>query len=121
MTSTTGPLLHLCTEADWSRAQALGHVDALSPADVGFIHLSAPYQVHLPANRLFAGRTDLLALRVDPALLTAEIRWEPGVPTDPESMLFPHLYGELPVAAIVAAEPYLPDSEGTFAPLPDAG
>lgn len=121
MTSPTGPLLHLCTEAEWSRAQTLGHVDAPSLTEVGFIHLSAPYQVHLPANRLFAARTDLLALHVDPALVTAEICWEPGVPTDPESMLFPHLYGELPVAAIVAAEPYLPDSEGAFAPLSDAG
>ena len=71
MTSPTGPLLHLCTEAEWSRAQTLGHVDAPSLTEVGFIHLSAPYQVHLPANRLFAARTDLLALHVDPALVHA--------------------------------------------------
>ncbi|MBD0021568.1 DUF952 domain-containing protein [Gordonia pseudamarae] len=121
MTTPEGPLLHLCTTADWSRARAAGHVDAPSLTEVGFIHLSAPHQVHLPANRLFAGRTDLVALRIDPALLRAEIRWEPGVPTDPDSMLFPHLYGRLPVSAITSAEPFVPADDGTFAPLPEAG
>lgn len=81
---------------------------------VGFVHLSTPEQVHLPANRLFSGRTDLVLLRVDPTRLTAPVRWEPGVPSDPESMRFPHLYGPLPIAAVTAVLDYRPGPDGTF-------
>ncbi len=72
------------------------------------MHLSTPEQVHLPAERLFPGRRDLLLLVVDPARLADPVRMEPGVPTDPEGMLFPHLYGPLPVTAVVATLPYRP-------------
>ena len=57
--------------------------------------------MHLPANRLYRGRDDLVLLHIDPALLDSPVRWEPGVATDPESMLFPHLYGPLPVRAVI--------------------
>ena len=73
--------------------------------------------MHLPANRLYAGRTDLVLLRVDPARLSAPVRWEPGVPTDPDSMVFPHLYGPLPTAAVISVTPYRPDDDGRFPPL----
>jgi uncharacterized protein (DUF952 family) len=108
----TDPLLHLITPGDWRAAQAAGAVTPLP--DVGFVHLSTPEQVALPANRLFAGRRDLLLLVIDPELLDAEVRWEPGVPGDPESMRFPHAYGPVPISAVTAVKPYLPDPEGRF-------
>lgn len=111
-------LVHLCTADDWQHAQTVGELRPPSLGDVGLVHLSAPEQVHLPANRLYAGRTDLVLLRCDPALLGSPVRWEPGVPTDPAAMLFPHLYGPLPVAAVTGVTPYLPDGDGTFAELP---
>lgn len=110
-------LIHLCGAGDWDVALREGEVRPESIREVGFVHLSAPWQVHLPANRLFAGRTDLLALHVDPAALDAPLRWEPGVPGDPESMLFPHLYGPLPVSAVLVVRPYRPGPDGRFAPL----
>jgi uncharacterized protein (DUF952 family) len=58
-----------------------------------------------------------VVLRCDPALVGAPVRWEPGVPTDPTSMLFPHLYGPLPVAAVTSVTSYLPGADGTFAEL----
>jgi uncharacterized protein (DUF952 family) len=81
-----------------------------------YIHLSTPEQVHLPANRLYRGRDDLVLLHVDPALLDSPVRWEPGVATDPESMLFPHLYGPLPVRAVINVTAYPPGPDGTFPP-----
>ena len=61
-----------------------------------------------------------MLLRIDPDRLTAPVRWEPGVPTDPDSMLFPHLYGPLPVSAVTSVTPYLPEADGSFSPLDSA-
>jgi uncharacterized protein (DUF952 family) len=109
-------LLHMCTAAEWEAARAAGAVTPPSLAQVGFVHLSTPEQVSLPANRLFRGRTDVLLLVIDPARVPVEIRWEPGVPGDPESMRFPHAYGPVPAAAVTAALPYRPGEDGTFTP-----
>ena len=110
-------LVHLCSLREWEAALLVGEVCPQSLVDVGFVHLSAQYQVHLPANRLFAGRQDLVVLYVDPAVLSAPLRWEPGVPGDPESMLFPHLYAAIPAAAVVAVRAYRPGSDGRFPAL----
>nr|WP_246442892.1 DUF952 domain-containing protein [Rhodococcus triatomae] len=103
--------------AEWEQVREGEYLVPARFEEDGFVHLSTPQQVHLPAGRLFAGRTDLLALHVDPARLAAPVRWEPGVPSDLESLLFPHLYGPLPIAAIVRAVPYLPGPDGAFPPL----
>jgi len=112
-------LVHLCSADDWRLARERGEHRPDSLDANGFVHLSTPEQVHLPANRLYAGRTDLVLLRIDPALLTSEVKWEPGVATDPESMVFPHLYGPLPAAAVISITSYRPDADGRFAPLTD--
>lgn len=109
-------LLHLCSTDDWSRAQARGELRPESLADAGFVHLSTPEQVHLPANRLYRGRTDLVLLNIDPARLASPVRWEPGVATDPEAMLFPHLYGPLPIGAVIDVTSYRPGADGVFPP-----
>ena len=111
------PLVHLCGEQDWDHARGAGYLRPDSLDAVGFVHLSAPEQVHLPANRLFVGRGDVLMLYLDPDLLGAPVRWEPGVPADPVSMLFPHLYGPLPVVAVTAVRPYPADADGRFPAL----
>ncbi|MUL80275.1 MULTISPECIES: DUF952 domain-containing protein [unclassified Mycolicibacterium] len=110
-------LVHLCSVEDWRQAQGGGEHRPDSLSSQGFVHLSAPEQVHLPANRLYSGRTDLVLLHIDPAKLADPVRWEPGVPTDPEAMLFPHLYGPLPVSAVMTTTAYVPDAAGRFAPL----
>jgi uncharacterized protein (DUF952 family) len=117
VTSAPALLVHICAIGEWSSAQNSGFVHPDPSGDVDFIHLSTPEQVHLPANRLFRGREDLLLLHIDRALLDSPIRWEPGVPTDPESMLFPHLYGPLPVTAVIRVCAYVPGADGTFTPV----
>ncbi len=107
-------LVHLCPAGDWVSARTPGELRPESLTSAGFVHLSTPDQVHLPANRLYRGRDDLMLLYIDPARLDAPIRWEPGVATDPESMLFPHLYGALPVDAVISVTSYLPEADGTF-------
>jgi uncharacterized protein (DUF952 family) len=112
-------LVHLCPADEWSSAQTRGELRPESLASAGFIHLSTPGQVHLPANRLYRGRGDLVLLHIDPARLNSPVRWELGVATDPESMLFPHLYDALPVSAVINITSYLPTSDGTFLPAGD--
>ena len=120
MTFVPDALVHLCGTEQWARARRVG---AIHPGTTGgeFIHLSTPEQVHLPANRLYRGRSDLVLLHIDPTRLAAPVRWEQGVATDPESMLFPHLYGPLPVAAVVRVTAYPPAGDGSFAPISGEG
>jgi uncharacterized protein (DUF952 family) len=117
MNPSPSVLVHLCSADDWLAMQASGEHRPDSLDVNGFVHLSTPQQVHLPANRLYAGRTDLVLLRIDPARLSSPIRWEPGVATDPDAMVFPHLYGALPASAVTNVTSYRPDANGRFAPL----
>ncbi|MGZ8801772.1 MAG: DUF952 domain-containing protein [Mycobacterium sp.] len=109
-------LVHLCLAEQWQAARDCVALRPDSLREHGFVHLSRPEQVHLPANRLFAGRTDLMLLCLDAARLSSPVRWAPGVPTDPDGLVFPHLYGPLPVAAVISVTRYLPDHHGLFAP-----
>jgi uncharacterized protein (DUF952 family) len=107
-------LVHICGAEQWSSAQANGELRPESLDSAGFVHLSTPDQVHLPANRLFRGCGDLVLLHVDPTALEAPVRWEPGMATDPEAMLFPHLYGPLPISAVIKVTRYRPGPDGVF-------
>ncbi len=111
-------VLHLIEPAAWRAALGDGAVRPPSLGTVGFVHLSAPDQVHLPAQALFPGRRDLVLLVVDPARLTDPVRLEPGRPEDPAGMLFPHLYGPLPTSAVIAVVPYRPPVPPVL-PVPD--
>ncbi|ADT99899.1 MULTISPECIES: DUF952 domain-containing protein [Mycolicibacterium] len=113
-TSKPDVLVHLCGADEWERARRSGTHEPDSLKSVGFVHLSSPAQVHLPADRLYADRTDLLLLRIDAARLTSPLRWEPGLPSDPDGMRFPHLYGPLPVAAVTSVTTYRPGPDGRY-------
>ncbi len=110
-------LVHLCGRLEWGRARTTGVIRPESSNAAGFVHLSTQGQVHLPANRIFGDRSDLMLLYIDPAALDAPLRWEPGVPGDPDGMLFPHLYGALPTDAVVAVQPYCPGPDGRYPPV----
>jgi uncharacterized protein (DUF952 family)/GNAT superfamily N-acetyltransferase len=112
------PLLHLVEPAGWRAALATGELRPSSLTDAGFVHLSTPEQVFLPAGRLFPDRRDLVLLVVDPARLAGPVRWEPGSPEDPSGTRFPHLYGPLPTSAVVAVVPWRPPTEPVL-PAPD--
>ncbi len=116
MSEISAVLVRLCSQQEWTSARDRGWLppESAGPEADAFVHLSTIEQAHLPANRLYRGRRDMVLLFIDPAVLEAPIRWEPGVPSDPQSMLFPHLYGRLPVDAVIKSVPYLPGADGTF-------
>ncbi|MET0135963.1 MAG: DUF952 domain-containing protein, partial [Kibdelosporangium sp.] len=73
-------ILHMCGRDEWPAKD--GYRPA-SLASEGFIHCSDFGTVHIPANLLFTGRTDLVLLVIDPALLDAPLRWEPAAAGPP--------------------------------------
>ncbi|HWB36486.1 MAG TPA: DUF952 domain-containing protein [Rugosimonospora sp.] len=103
-------IYHFCPAETWAAAVAAGEYTADTLATEGFIHLSGPEQVHLPANALARGRSDLVLLEVDEARLPQPVRYEDGG----DGMLFPHLYAPLPVSAVVAVHDFPPNPDGTF-------
>jgi uncharacterized protein (DUF952 family)/lysophospholipase L1-like esterase len=94
-------LFHLVDRVSW--ASGLYEPDLRD----GFVHYSFADQVAGTADRHYPTAADLLALEVDPMQLTGEIRVENG---------FPHGYGSLPAAAVVATHPLRrgPDGRWTF-------
>jgi uncharacterized protein (DUF952 family) len=81
-----------------------GHEPYVHPslADEGFIHCSTAEQLPHTIERYFPPGSDLLVLEVDPDHLTADVRWE--MATIGEE--FPHVYGPIDRAAIVAVRPW---------------
>jgi uncharacterized protein (DUF952 family)/ribosomal protein S18 acetylase RimI-like enzyme len=104
----------MTSTGEWRAALAAGAIAPASLTEAGFAHLSTPEQVVLPADRLFHGRSDLVLLVLDPDRIGVPVRYEPGVPTDPASMLFPHAYGPIPPGAVLAVLPYRPRPDGGF-------
>lgn len=65
----------------------------------GFVHLSATSQVRESAAKHRAGEADLWLVCLDAAVLGPVLRWEPAS-GGRRPGLFPHLYGDLPLAAV---------------------
>ena len=101
-------MLHMAMPDDWAAAQAAGEY-TMSTRGVtleheGFIHCSFDHQVLATANRFYGDLDELVLLRIDPALLGAEVIVEPPFPGSVEH--FPHVYGPIPLAAVVSATPW---------------
>ena len=100
------PLFHLALAEDWRMARAEGtyriSTRGMHLGEVGFIHCSWEQQVQATFDRFYADADDVLLLHIDPAQLTAPLRAD-AVPT---GELFPHLYGELPLNAVISADRY---------------
>ena len=67
----------------------------------GFIHFSTAEQLAETAAKHFAGQRDLVLVRVDAERLGERLKWEPAR----GGALFPHLYGDLAVAAVSGVDP----------------
>lgn len=82
----------------------------------GYIHFSTAEQAVETAAKHFAGQKDLLLVQVDSGRLGGHLKWEPSR----GGALFPHLYGELGLAAVTKVELLSLDGDGVhiFPPLP---
>jgi uncharacterized protein (DUF952 family) len=74
----------------------------------GFIHFSGGDMVIESAAKHRAGQDGLVLLEVDQSELGAALKWEPSR----NAMLFPHLYNDLPVSAVIRTFALNLDAEG---------
>ena len=96
------PIFHICRQSEWEDAQSRGaYAGSSQDAADGFIHFSDRSQVAASAAKHRAGQSGLVLLSVDPTALGTALKWEPAR----DGALFPHLYGALPVGAVIAVAP----------------
>jgi uncharacterized protein (DUF952 family) len=92
----------ICEAALWRKAEREG-VFGGAPIDVhdGYIHFSTAEQAVETAAKHFAGADDLMLIAVDADVLGPALKWE----VSRGDALFPHLYGALPLDAVLWAKP----------------
>ena len=105
----------MLTAPQWAQWHAGGEFSG-APVDLadGYIHLSTAAQLTETVNKHFAGQADLSVVHVDLAVLGDLVRWEPSR----GGALFPHVYGQLPLAAVLTAGPVQRAADGAVR-LPD--
>jgi uncharacterized protein (DUF952 family) len=71
-----------------------------APVDLldGYIHLSTADQLQETIGKHFAGQSGLWLAAVDLEALDESVKWEPSR----GGQLFPHIYGTLPLDAVIA-------------------
>ena len=107
MSDAAESLLHLTERPLWDAAQAQGEyrwsTRGVTLEQQGFVHCSLRHQLRDVAYFVYGNYlgNDLVVLVIDPTLLSAPVRFEAPEPGGPE---FPHIYGPIPVSAVVAVE-----------------
>lgn len=91
-------IYHITSANEARAAQGSGEYAPRDFQREGFIHCSYAHQVQGVIGRRFQGRTDLVLLEIDPAQLSCKVIDEN---LEGGAELFPHIYGHLPMAAVV--------------------
>ena len=103
------PIFHLALPDDWAAAFATGEYTmstrGVTLEQEGFIHCSTREQMEDTANRFYGDLDQLVVLTIDPLLVPSPIVFEPPAPGF--DVLFPHIYGPLPIAAVNLAAPWI--------------
>jgi uncharacterized protein (DUF952 family) len=98
---------------DWREAEQLGtYRGSADDTRDGFLHFSTAAQVRESAAKHRRGEPDLWLIEADAARLGAALQWEPAA-SGRRPGLFPHLYGALPLVAVLSATPLPLRPDGT--------
>ncbi len=98
---TSNRAYKVLTADQWAQFQADGmFVGAPIDLSDGYIHLSAADQLEETIAKHFAGQSGLVVATVDLTALGNTVQWE----ASRGGALFPHVYGSLPIAAILDME-----------------
>jgi uncharacterized protein (DUF952 family) len=87
----------------WREAERRGkYAGSADDTRDGFLHFSTAAQVRESAAKHRRGEPDLWLVEADALRLGAALKWEPAS-GGKRPGLFPHLYGELPLSAVLSA------------------
>jgi uncharacterized protein (DUF952 family) len=76
----------------------------------GFIHMSTAEQLDRTLRKHFAGNNEVCIAAIDLEALGDRVRWEPSK----GGQLYPHLYGPLPLDAVIAYGPLERNDDGSI-------
>lgn len=101
-------IVHITERALWDAARERGTYEMSTRGrtlqEQGFIHFSTRDQLPRVASFLYGsydGPDELVILVVDPGLLRVPVKYEA---VEPDGEEFPHVYGPVPVDAVVDVE-----------------
>ena len=104
-------IYHIIPQKNWLLAQKTGIYRPASLETEGFIHCSDKDQVARSANLHFKGITGLTLLCINTEKVKAEIRYEDLYNS---GSLFPHIYGELNLDAVMDVLEFSVEEDETF-------
>ena len=100
----------ICPASAWREAERQGvYRGSADDFRDGYIHFSAASQVAATARKHFFGQSGLFLIEVDADTLGDRLRWEPSR----QDELFPHLYGELDLGAVIGVRGLHTRSDGS--------
>ncbi len=97
--------------ADWEMARQHGVFISADLAREGFIHCSGIEQVLRTARKYYADRKELILLEIDALAIGSILRVED---LTGKGEKFPHVYGPIPLAAVVRHFAFSTDKDGDF-------
>jgi len=95
-------IFHIARSKDVDNAAQTGKYQCESIEAEGFVHCCKPDQLQGVIERYYSGATGLLLLHIDSDNLIPELVYENTVGGDE---LFPHVYGEINMDAVVQIAP----------------
>ncbi|MGK7888505.1 MAG: DUF952 domain-containing protein [Leptolyngbyaceae cyanobacterium] len=104
-------MFHITSRPEIEQAKQKGAYAPQAFPQEGFIHCSYLHQMVGVANRLFRHQTNLVILEIDTNQLDCKIVDEN---LEGGTQLFPHIYGTLPLSAIVSIHDFPCDADGYF-------
>jgi len=110
MPATGHRTFHLLPLQRWVEARAVGMVVPTSLAEEGFVHCTDGWAALVDtANRHYAAEQGpFLALTVDLACVQTPWRY------DDAARIYPHVYGPLPISAVLEVRPMARSADGRF-------
>jgi uncharacterized protein (DUF952 family) len=106
--TVTNYIVHALSPADWAAFERTGEHRPPSLADEGFVHCSKPGQIVVVADAVHADE-ELILVVLDESRLDAPVRYETD---DATGSAFPHVYGPLPLEAVVDSFEFPRDETG---------